>query len=98
MAANVPNSGLFLQATAEELTGLRDLFQKLVNRSDYVASMGGSAFLQATTPNGLGMSAPDADALVATLGNHKNLATQYSGGTQAAAMNYRANGQPFWGG
>jgi hypothetical protein len=98
MAANVPNAGLFLQAVGSELTSLRDAFQKLVDRNDYIASMGGKPFLIAPPPDGIGMSSGDADALLATLGNHKNLATHYGGGAQAAAMNYRANGQPFWGG
>jgi len=95
MASNVPNSADFQAEVGRELVALRDAFQKLVNRSDYVASMGGSAnFLQAL----LNMQPGDADAMVATLGNHKNLATQYTGGAQAAVLNYRANGQPFWGG
>ena len=98
MAANVPNAGLFLQATAAELTALRDDFQKLVNRADYIASMGGATFLSAASPQGLGMDPGDAAALVATLGNHKNLAVHYGGGAQAPALPYRANGQPFWGG
>jgi hypothetical protein len=94
MAANVPNSGQFLQDIGTRLTALRDDFQRLVDKNDYVASMGGSSFLV----NTLGMTQQDADALVATLGNHKNLSVHYNGGAQAPAMNYRANGQPFWGG
>lgn len=95
MAANVPNPGQYLDEIGSDLTALRDAFYRLVNKNDYIASMGGSTFLQAAP---FSMSGPDADALVATLGNHKNLSTHYNGGTQAAAMNYKANGQPFWGG
>lgn len=94
MAVNVPNPGNFLQATGAELTELRDIFAKLVNRNDYIASMGGATFLTGQ----MGLTAPDAAALVATLGNHANLATHYTGGAQAPALNYRANGEPFWGG
>lgn len=89
MAANVPNPALFLQRTAEQLTALRDDFARLANRADYVAAMGGATFLTAAAPNGLGLGAGDAAALVAALNNHKNLSIQYLGGTQAAAMDYR---------
>jgi len=98
MAVNVPNPGVYLTQLGAELTALRDAFDKLVNSNAYIASMGGSAFLQAAVPGGLGMSSGDASALIATLGNHASLATQYNGGAQAAALNYRSNGQPFWGG
>jgi hypothetical protein len=94
MAVNVPNPGTFFQGTADELTALRDVFQKLVNRNDYISSMGGATFL--TTQ--MGLTSGDAAALIATLGNHKNLATHYTGGAQAPALDYRANGEPFWGG
>jgi hypothetical protein len=98
MAVNVPNPGIYLTQLGAELTALRDAFDKLVNSNAYIASMGGSTFLQAAVPNGLGMSSGDAAALIATLGNHTALATQYNGGAQAPALNYRANGEPFWSG
>jgi hypothetical protein len=94
----VPNPGVYLTQLGAELTTLRDAFDKLVNSNGYIASMGGSTFLTAAFPNGLGMSSGDASALIATLGNHANLATQYNGGAQAAALDYRSNGKPFWGG
>lgn len=94
MAVNVPNPGNFLLDIGAKLTALRDDFTKLVEKNDYIASMGGATFLTGQ----MGLTAPDAAALVATLGNHANLATQYTGGAQAPALNYRANGEPFWGG
>lgn len=94
MAVNVPNPGLFTQQVGTALTALRDDFAKLVNLNDYVTAMGGAAFLTGQ----MGLTAPDAAALVAALGNHATLATHYTGGAQAPALNYRANGEPFWGG
>ena len=98
MAVNVPNPGVYLTQLGAELTALRDAFDKLTDSNAYIASMGGSTFLTAAFPNGLGLSSGDASALIATLGNHAALATQYNGGAQAPALNYRANGEPFWGG
>jgi hypothetical protein len=89
---------VYLTQIGSELTTLRDAFDKLVNSNGYIASMGGSTFLTTAFPNGLGMSSGDAAALIAALGNHAALATHYNGGAQAPALNYRGNGQPFWGG
>lgn len=89
---------MYLTQLGTEFTALRDAFDKLVNSNGYIGSMGGTAFLTAAAPNGLGMSAGDAAALTAALGNHTALAGQYNGGAQAPALNYRANGEPFWGG
>ena len=94
MSVNVPNPGLFTQQIGVALTSLRNDFQTLVNLNDYITSMGGASFLTGQ----MGLTAPDAAALVAALGNHANLATQYKGGAQAPALDYRANGEPFWGG
>jgi hypothetical protein len=98
MAVNVPNPGNYQQQLGQQITALRDAFDALVNSNAYIGSMGGATFLTAAAPNGLGMSAGDAAALIATLGNHSNLAAQYNGGAQAPTLNYRANGEPFWGG
>jgi hypothetical protein len=98
MAANVPNAGAYLQEIALLFTVIRDRFQECQDQSGYIASMGGATFLEAAPPNGLGMSATDANALIAALGNHATLATAYQGGPQAPQMNYKTNGQPFWGG
>lgn len=98
MAANVPNPGVYLAQIGAELTALREAFDNLVNSNGYITAMGGSAFLTAAAPNGLGLSSADAAALIAALGNHASLAAHYNGGSQAPAMNYRGNGQPFWGG
>ena len=94
MAANVPNSADFQAQVGRELVALRDAFAALVSRNDYVAQMGGATFLQTV----LTMSAGDATAMVATLGNHASLSTHYNGGAQAPTLNYRLNGAPFWGG
>jgi hypothetical protein len=98
MAVNVPTATNFADTVARALVNLRNDFQALSNLSDYVNAMGGTNFLSAAAPAGLGLSAPDAAAMVATLGNHAALATQYKGGQQAPVLDYRSNGSPFWGG
>jgi hypothetical protein len=98
MAANVPNPQIYLNSIANIYTQIRDFFQDCQDQSGYIASMGGVAFLTTAVPNGLGMSPPDANALIASLGNMSTLAVQYQGGAQAPALNYKANTEPFWGG
>lgn len=98
MAANVPNPGNYLASIGILFTNIRDGMAQCQYQSQYIASMGGQAFLEAAYPNGLGMSATDAAALIASLGNMSTLATAYQGGPQAPQLNYEANTQPFWGG
>lgn len=98
MAANVPVPATYLNEIAILFTTIRNRMQECQDQSGYIASMGGVAFLTAAVPNGLAMSTPDANALIASLGNHSALATHYQGGPQAPALNYKTNGQPFWGG
>jgi hypothetical protein len=98
MAVNVPNPGNYLSDIGTLLTGIRDRMNQVQQQNEYIASMGGETFLTTAYPDGLGMTAPDATALIATLGNHNNLALQYQGGPVAPQMDYEANGQPFWGG
>jgi hypothetical protein len=98
MAANVPVTESYLQEIALLYTTIRNRMQECQDQSGYIASMGGATFLTTPQPNGLGMAPADANALIASLGNHATLATMYQGGPQAPAMNYKANGQPFWGG
>ena len=93
MAVNTPNPGIFLQQIGTDLVTLRDAFAALKNRNDYIASMGGATFLTSL----MGLTAPDANALVAALGNHASLGVQYNGGAVAPFLDYRANGEPFWG-
>jgi hypothetical protein len=46
-----------------------------------------------------GLSAADAATMQATIGNHGTLLALYNGtATLAAALNFRANGAPLWGG
>jgi len=98
MAVNAPNPSLFLQQITNDIVGIRNDFDDLVNKLNYINSMGGATFLEAAAPNGLGMTAPDASALLASLGNHIALNAVYHGGTQGAALDYCSNGQPLWGG
>lgn len=98
MAANVPNPAVYLNQIANIYTQIRDFFQNCQDQSGYIASMGGATFLTTPVPNGLGMSAADANALIASLGNMSALAIHYQGGPQAPALNYKANTEPFWGG
>jgi hypothetical protein len=98
MATNVPNPGSYIASIGLLFTGIRDQMADVQFQSQYIASMGGAAFLTAAFPEGLGMSENDALALIASLGNMSVLATAYQGGPQAPQMNYEANTQPFWGG
>lgn len=98
MAVNVPNAGSYLGQVSQEIVNVRDAFQAILNTNAYIGAMGGAAFLTAAAPNGLGMSAQDAAALLAAVGNHAALAAIYLGGQPGAALNYFANGEPFWGG
>jgi hypothetical protein len=98
MATNVPNPGTYLASISVILTGVRDLMQQVIDQNGYIASMGGVTFLTAPSPDGLGMTTADANALIATMGNHTAVATGYHGGTPAPQLDYKANGSPFWGG
>jgi hypothetical protein len=98
MTANVPNPGSYLSAIGNDLTNLRDVLRSLVDKNSYILSNGGIAFLEAPVPNGLGMSAPDATALIATLGNMANLSAYANGAVATQTLNFIANGEPFWGG
>jgi hypothetical protein len=60
--------------------------------------MGGETFLTAPSPDGLGMSQADADALIAALDQHHDLNTGYEGGPPAPQLDYKGNSSPFWGG
>jgi hypothetical protein len=98
MAVNVPTAADFATNVARALVNVRNDFDQIINLNDYIAAMGGATFLTAAAPNGLGMTQADANAMVATLGNHATIAKHYKGGTPAPAMDYRSNGSPFWGG
>lgn len=98
MAVNVPNPGSYLSQIGQNFVNVRDNLQALVTANNYVAAMGGTAFLEAAPPNGLGMSPADAPAFIAALGNHATFATIYQGGQPGAALNYLANAEPFTGG
>ena len=98
MATNVPNPGAYLNGISLLLTDIRDRMNKVQQQNEYIASMGGVTFLTAPAPDGLGMTTADANALIATMGNHNAVATSYKGGPAAPVLDYEANGQPFWGG
>lgn len=98
MSVNVPNPGTYVLQLAQNFVNVRNDFQAILNANNYIASMGGTAFLTAAFPEGMGMTTADANALIAALGNHAALALVYAGGTPGAAFNYMTNGEPFWGG
>jgi hypothetical protein len=95
---NVPNPGVYFASIAQFLTGIRDNFVNLQDQLLYINSMGGLTFLTTAFPNGLGMNATDAAALIATLNQHNTLAVQYANGPVGAQQDYRGNGAQFWGG
>jgi hypothetical protein len=98
MATNVPNPGAYLNSISVLLTTIRDRLQQVIDQNGYIASMGGVTFLTTPAPDGLGMSPGDANALIAAMGNHTAVATGYAGGPPAPQLNYKQNGEPFWGG
>ena len=98
MATNVPNPGTFLGDIGSLLTGVRDNFTRLVEKRQYIASMGGVTFLTTAYPDGMGMAQADASALIAALDQHNDLNTGYTGGTPAPQLDYKDNGAQFWGG
>jgi hypothetical protein len=98
MAANVPNPGAFENDIAIALTGVRDSLARLQSKRSYISAMGGITFLEAAYPDGLGMSPADAAALIATLDQHNDITTSYTGGPPAPQLDYRTNGAKFWGG
>jgi hypothetical protein len=98
MATNVPNPGTYLAGLGSLFTGVRDNLAKLVDQRAYIASMGGEAFLTNSFPDGLGMAAADASALIAALDQHNDVNTGYTGGTPAPQLDYKDNASPFWGG
>jgi hypothetical protein len=98
MTVNTPNSGNFQQQISTAVVALRTAFDDLNNLNNYITSVGGTTFLEDASPAGIGLSAADANTVISTLGNLASLATQYNGGAQAPALNYRANSEPLWGG
>jgi len=98
MAVNVPNPGLFLSQISGAVVSLRNDFTTLQRLNNYITAMGGAEFLEAATPNGMGMAPADAAVVVSTLGNLTALASAYAGGAQAQQLDYQANSEPLWGG
>lgn len=92
MAINPPNPGNYQSDISQRIVALRDAFQGsqgIVNANSYLTAMGGAAFLTALPPNGIGMSTPDANALVAALGNLAN---------QPSLVSAITNSETTWGG
>jgi hypothetical protein len=98
MAVNSPNPGTFLVQMSAAVVALRNDFSTLVWMNAYITAMGGATFLEAASPNGIGLNSADAGVVVSTLGNLAALAAIYNGGTPGAALNYSANSEPLWGG
>jgi hypothetical protein len=98
MATNVPNPGTFFTDISTSLTGVRDGLAGLLKQRAYISAMGGVNFLTAAPPDGLGMTVADADALIATLDQHNDVHTGYTGGTPAPQLDYQDNAAAFWGG
>jgi hypothetical protein len=98
VATNVPNPGNYLDGIGLLLTAVRDTYVHLDDARAYIASMGGVTFLTTAYPDGLGMTATDADALIATLDQHHDLSVGYTGGASPPQLDYKDNGSQFWGG
>jgi hypothetical protein len=98
MATNVPNPGSYLTSIATYFTGVRDSLARLADQRAYIEAMGGLEFLTGAVPDGLAMTQADASALIASLDQHNDLNTGYTGGTPAPQLDYKDNSAPFWGG
>ena len=94
MAVNPPNPGNFQQQISQAVVNLRNDFQTIANLNSYITAQGGATFLTSI----IGLSSADASTVVATLGNLAALAATYEGGTPGAALDYRSNSEPLWGG
>lgn len=86
MAVNLPNAASFESLIGQQFAQFRTAYQTIVNQNAYIASLGGTSALEAAPFN---MSAQDAQALIAALGNITNLP-----GIVAAID----GSEPFWGG
>jgi hypothetical protein len=98
MPVNTPNPGGYQGQISQAIVNVRNDMQTIINMNNYITSMGGVAFLTAAFPNGIGMAEADASATIAAIGNHAALAAIYQGGIPGPALDYRANGEPLWGG
>jgi hypothetical protein len=70
MAANVPNPGNYQQQLGQHCVDARKAMQQLLTDCVYVNAMGGAAFLTGDiSAGGMGISAPDAAIIMATIGS-----------------------------
>lgn len=86
MTRNVPNPGNYEIQIGQQFVNFRNAYQEIVNENEYIASVGGAAFLTAAPFN---WSSQDAAAFIAALGNISNL---------PGVVNAINGSQPFWGG
>jgi hypothetical protein len=93
VAVNVPNPGLYVQGLGEHLTQFRNALQQLLNDAAYLNAMGGTAFLEAAYPAGIGLAAADA----ATVENAISIVVP-SNSTVQAIQAYLASTEQLWGG
>lgn len=90
MAINVPNPGSYLGQLGNHCTAFRDALNNLVNDAEYLASMGGVAFLTATP---FSLSTGDAEVIMNTVG-----AVTPDNSTVEALQAFIATTEPLWGG
>jgi hypothetical protein len=101
VTVNPPNPGNWFNDISNAFVAIRDDYEDIMNLNDGLVQMAGeagvtpSAFLQAPPYN---LSAPDANALVASLGNYVALSVGFNGGAAPPVLNYRLNAAPFWNG
>lgn len=93
MAVNVPNPGIYQQGLGQHIVQFRDALQRLLNDAAYLNQMGGLAFLQAAQPNGMGLSAADAQIIQNAIG-----VVTPGNATVIAIQNYLVTTEGLWGG
>jgi hypothetical protein len=98
MPVNVPVTQTYLSFLGSMFTQIRDRLDGLDNQRAFINNNGGLAFLTAAQPDGLGMEAKDAAALIAALDQHHDLNVAYAGGPAPPVQDYRDNASAFWGG
>jgi len=93
MAVNVPNPGSYQAQLGQHCVNLRMALQALLNDSAYLTSMGGTAFLTAAQPNGLGLSSVDATNIMNIIGG-----VTPTNATVQSLQTWINSSQPLWGG
>lgn len=90
MTVNAPNPGLYTSQLGNHCVALRNALNDLLNDSAYLASMGGTVFLEAAPMN---LAPADATVVMNTVG-----AVIPTNAVVQALQAFIATTEPLWGG